>query len=156
MKKTFIYALLATALLLTLPACKQEGCTDPDAITYNADADTDNGSCIYPSDLYEGTYIWADTVVTTDNQTGLVTTDIYTSIGSIAKWDKTLISLYDMLQNCNIGEAVVSQNVLTLLSVNTCGINGAFPFDGTNLIIDYTTSDFFESEHHRGVAIKQP
>ncbi|UTW61471.1 hypothetical protein KFE98_15850 [bacterium SCSIO 12741] len=35
--------------LLTLQACKKEGCTDPTATNYNTDAGKDDGSCTYPS-----------------------------------------------------------------------------------------------------------
>ena len=38
---------LATSIAI-LPACnKKEGCTDPNAINYDADADTEDGSCTY-------------------------------------------------------------------------------------------------------------
>ncbi len=156
MNKTVFFAFIGILLLLTFASCKQEGCTDPDAVNFDADADTENNTCVYPADLYEGIYTWADTVVRTDNNTGQVTTQIYTNSGGISKADKTLVDLNSMLSTCSFGKALVSENTLTLLSLQTCDINGVFSFDGTNLVFDYTTSDFWENQHHKGVAVKQP
>lgn len=41
----------SAALALTLTACKKkEGCTDPNAQNYDAEAEVDNGTCTYPED----------------------------------------------------------------------------------------------------------
>lgn len=51
MKSRFTPLLILALSLLTVStftSCKKEGCTDPEALNYDADAKDDDGSCIYP------------------------------------------------------------------------------------------------------------
>lgn len=57
--------LLFGALILSLTACKKEGCTDAAATNYDEKAKKDDGSCIYPvdeRDQYMGSYLVKDSV----------------------------------------------------------------------------------------------
>jgi len=49
MKKTLIFCTLIVAGILVMSACKKkkEGCTDPISINYDANAESDDGSCAY-------------------------------------------------------------------------------------------------------------
>jgi hypothetical protein len=46
--KTWATALLIGGAAVAVTSCKKEGCTDPTATNYNADAKKDDGSCTYP------------------------------------------------------------------------------------------------------------
>jgi hypothetical protein len=47
MKKSFIFFLMTLAVSLSFQSCKEKGCTDPLSVTYDEDAEKDDGSCEY-------------------------------------------------------------------------------------------------------------
>ena len=48
MKKIgFILSLVSLTMLLVVSACKREGCTDPDSVNYDPQANVDDHSCQY-------------------------------------------------------------------------------------------------------------
>ena len=52
------YLILPLLLVLLVSSCKkEEGCTDPTAINYNADAEKDDGSCAYTAGCTDATAI---------------------------------------------------------------------------------------------------
>lgn len=49
--------LLFIAVSISFTSCKKEpGCMDPNSLTFNADAQEDDGSCVYAFDLAQGTW----------------------------------------------------------------------------------------------------
>jgi hypothetical protein len=51
MKKQLILITLGLFSVLALPSCKKEGCTDGSADNFNADADSDDGTCSYSASV---------------------------------------------------------------------------------------------------------
>lgn len=64
--KTANLLFVFTALITTFVSCKKEGCMDPLATNYNADAKKDDGTCVYPEpdarDPYLGNYWVTDSL----------------------------------------------------------------------------------------------
>jgi len=59
MRYTLKNILLLLTVLFTVTcfqACKEEGCTDPNAENYDSDADDDDGSCTFARAKFIGTY----------------------------------------------------------------------------------------------------
>ncbi len=55
--KLLLACFLGLGLITTLDSCqKVEGCTDPDAENYNADAEESDGSCTYAREKFIGTF----------------------------------------------------------------------------------------------------
>src|SRR5687767_10379029 len=47
LKNAGLFVLLLSAI--SFSSCKKKGCTDPNALNYNAEAKADDGTCFYPS-----------------------------------------------------------------------------------------------------------
>ena len=47
MKYLLSISLLSFLLVISISSCKEKGCTDPNSISYESDAEEDNGSCEY-------------------------------------------------------------------------------------------------------------
>ena len=122
MKKIIILLLIAVSFI----ACNKEGCTDPTATNYNADASTDDGSC-----TVEGC---TDPNAVNYNSNATVSTEcVYDQVGS---WTTTrqdfeistlVIYLGDTIQDTNYTEVTPSD------SLDPTGLD--FKADG--MVIEY-------------------
>ncbi|MFZ1687154.1 MAG: hypothetical protein WAU70_07020 [Flavobacteriales bacterium] len=91
-------AIALCALIATAPACKKkEGCTDPVALNYDADADNDDGSCTYatPSNVInlQGS-ITVNTTLTAD-KTYLLVGFVYVEAGATLTIDPGTVIMGD-------------------------------------------------------------
>lgn len=109
MKKLNSLLFLAlTAVLLSLTSCKkEEGCTDPNATSYNPEAEVDNGTCTYEGEVVfwygENTSIGLDNFGSS-SLTFLVDGDIVGSTSSSVFWTSA--------PNCgDNGSITVTQNL---------------------------------------------
>ncbi len=64
MKSSSLFTLCALVLLVFVSSCKQEGCTDREALNFNVAADEDDNSCVYCSDSQKNELGRAINVVT--------------------------------------------------------------------------------------------
>jgi len=62
MNKTFQFITAVLFVPLFFSSCKQEGCTDPFAINYDAEAGKDNGTCVFEGRVV----IWFTSVTATN------------------------------------------------------------------------------------------
>jgi hypothetical protein len=126
--KKLIYTLIAVSMIFT--ACKkEEGCTDPIATNYNADAEDDDNSCIYS---IVGT--WSPTSAAVNYSVtmgGVILMDTsYTTTSSDPEWEFTDVEFTADGQMIMDGESIQyshSGNVLTTTEdgeteTNTCTV----------------------------------
>ena len=52
----FFILLMGATVITTSTSCESEGCTDPNAENFDADADNDDGTCILAREKFLGTY----------------------------------------------------------------------------------------------------
>ena len=133
MKKIIILLLIAVSFI----ACNKEGCTDPTATNYNADASTDDGSC-----TVEG--CTDPNAVNYDSNATVSTECIYNQLGS---WTTTkeeqeisilLIMSGDTIQDTSYTETTPSDSLeLTGIDILANGSVIEYYMDGE---IDSTTT----------------
>src|SRR5690606_32283267 len=96
MKKRILLPILMIGLLAI--SCKKEGCIDKEAENYNSEAKKDDGSCIYPSEKFVGTYfvnekcigLGTDTYSLTITATGNNTVTIQSLLGGANQFTGTV------------------------------------------------------------------
>jgi len=133
--KKLLYTLLAVSLVFS--ACKkEEGCTDAIAINYNADAEKDDGSCIYS--IVGG---WDCTTMTIDSNVTYsymgITIDSLSSSGS-SSMTAAEVGLYglDFLGGPTSGTVYVYEEPTIVSDTSTWAIVG------DSLVIDEGDMDF--------------
>lgn len=140
-------------------------CNDPSAVNYNWDFPgiPDNSVCFYPSDVFEGNYLWHDTVL----DLNLLPVSFDSTLVSIAKIDTTRLELtgkcgytlnltanrylnivLDSLigngqEFCRLGDTIVGKGLKNSVS------------DSTTFTMNYTIFSDTGNSVHKALFIKQ-
>jgi hypothetical protein len=149
------------------PRLTQKYCNDPFAVNYNWGFPglPDNSTCIFPSDLYVGTYLFHDSIYSIANvlvDTNQILLRIYKkNINKVAIWGfyNAADSLYvTVLKNGNGSidslQNMPGQNLPSALDT----INGScfkYVFDTLRLKINWKINSDTGIYFHKGTAIKQ-
>jgi len=175
--KSFTGIFALALLMVALPSCKKEGCTNPIADNYDSDAKDDdgtcifkgctdmladnydslaneeNGSCIYPSEQFLGNFDGTDAC-------GTETESYFMNISAVAG-DVTKVSLNDFAGwDENVQATATNSGGSYLLNINdTQGgktFDGSGALNGSSLIINYTVTDDTGELTCTSNLIKQP
>ena len=131
-----------------------EGCTDVASLNYNPDAEINNGTCQYVSDLYAGVYLVADTSYYFDP--GTQQTVNYTSqyTFSITKFGNESVNV-SAFGGCNILTADVSETLLSFKNMINCNLQNIV-VRRINEELKFTYEEFAGvNRYTRGTARKQ-
>ncbi|UKN01970.1 hypothetical protein K6119_00380 [Paracrocinitomix mangrovi] len=148
-----ILAILSISLLMI--SCKKEGCTDTTALNYNAEADVDDGTCVYPEpdprEPYLGNYWVTDStwIFGSFSEENVYTLQVTT--GGTASDTIYLNNLW------NDGVAYFAIMAGTNFSIPSQQVSGPYYAEGsgnfTNDVITYQTSGDAYVNH--GIGPKQ-
>ena len=152
-------------------------CNDPEAVNYNWNfpGDPDNSVCIYPSDLYKGTYSFTDSIYSDKNK--------FDSVGSLLPpYTLTIIALdkrhfrvvgfcaTDSLKftaerttyRASADSTIMIQDTIKAYGQFLCrtadtmtGYFTKFASDTSRLIIEFKVASDTGINFHRGTAIRQ-
>lgn len=138
--------------ILSLSACKKEGCTNMDAINYDKEADNDDGTCNFQAANFVGTYNVTGTKV--DLTFEDTTIQNYQFI--ISYVSETNVSISNLGNSSNVFTASIKNNQLTISSqvknlVETWSGTGVI--SGSTINLQYLES--FHDDFYNEVAVKQ-
>jgi hypothetical protein len=89
MSKKLLFVALVALSMIMVSCAKQEGCTDPKASNYSADADKDDGSCTYSGEL---TMWWRQSFQDSCASYGISSANLY--VDNVFKGNLALGALY--------------------------------------------------------------
>ena len=138
--------------ILSLSACKKDGCTNMDAINYDKEADYDDGSCNFQAANFVGAYNVTGTKV--DLTFEDTTIQNYQFI--ISYVSETNVSISNLGNTSNVFTASIKNNQLTLPSQNKNVVetwSGAGVISGSTINLQYSES--FHDDFYNEVAVKQ-
>jgi len=145
-------ATLLVAVALFASSCKKEGCTDLDALNFDIEANSDDGSCTFQSQSFVGTYNVTGYAV--DQTFGDTTIQAYqfiiTHIGgtgiSISNLGNTSLNFDATIKNSQLNIPLQIKNVVESFS-------GSGVISGTTINLQY--NEVFDEIFYNEVAVKQ-
>ena len=145
-------ATLLVAVTLFASSCKKEGCTDLDALNFDIEANSDDGSCTYQAQSFVGTYNVTGYAV--DQTFGDTTIQAYqfiiTHTGgtgiSISNLGNTSLNFDATIKNSQLNIPLQIKNVVESFS-------GSGVISGTTINLQY--NEVFDEIFYNEVAVKQ-
>ena len=144
--------LILLALTVSISSCKKEGCTDLDALNFDIEANSDDGSCTFQSQSFVGTYNVTGYAV--DQTFGDTTIQAYqfivTHTGgtgiSISNLGNTSLNFNATIKNSQLNIPLQIKNVVESYS-------GSGVISGTTINLQY--NEVFDEIFYNEVAVKQ-
>lgn len=143
--------LVAIALMIFFTGCKSKvGCMDPDATNYDMEAEEDDGSCLYPTDPFVGSWSTNDTTTLT---TGTTVPAAYSfTIVQTALDEIVFIGLNQCQDSV---EATVSGDSWNIPAFTGCNlVSGSGTVVGDVMTYSFVETTFNGNETTSGVATK--
>lgn len=133
--------------MTTSTSCATEGCTDPNAENYDANADNDDGTCILAREKFLGTYD-----LTENCSTG---TDSYTLTITASSASDDGIVIANFYSFSTITATVNGETFTFDQTEDTINYSGTGTISGNTLSINYTASLAGQQDICSATCIKQ-
>jgi len=143
-----ILLLFITFLALSVTSCKTEGCTDPEGVNYDADADEDDGTCTYARDPFIGAFNVNENCDSGNYNYTMSVAESGTSVSDIV-----LNNFGDF--GVNVRATVSGSNISFNDTQNGISFSGSGSLSGSTLTIIYTASQAGYTDSCTKTAIKQ-
>lgn len=158
-KSIYLFAILSGVLLFT--GCGRQGCTSSDGINFDPEAKNDDGTCIFPSDVFAGVYAYNDTIVRRYNNFPDSVNTLYKSDTFILYLLENKLVSWKQYTECNdtIKCSVTATNLDIETGYNCNGLWDNFTMVrlGNSLVYNYRIGvGGLTTDEIRGVATKQP
>ncbi len=159
--KNSFYLMLIIMSVLLIAGCGKQGCTSTDGVNFDPEAKSDDGTCLYPSDIFAGVYAYNDTILRRFNSFPDSVNTIYRNDTFILYLlENKLVSWKEYTQcndtiKCNV--TATNLDIETGYNCNGLWDNFSMVKSGNNLVYSYRVGvGNLVTEEIRGVAVKQP
>ena len=138
---------MGATVITTSTSCESEGCTDPNAENFDADADNDDGTCILAREKFLGTYD-----LTENCSTGA---DSYTLTITASSTSDENIVIANFYAFSTITASVNGETFTFDQTEDTINYSGTGTISGNTVTINYTASLNGQEDICSAICIKQ-